>query len=281
MLVEEAAPQQPQDVGARPHDQVTAGDLAVVAGRQEQVLAALAPVRPGQADVDDPPLPGIVDHAQHARRAFENKRAVVQVHQHGAVRSVVVAGEDHAARVDQVFPDRHGRVGRTQRQHCLTHRCHFDRGQGQQVRLYRPLEIQVVEHRPGRLVVRDSVEEPQRAQPGADFVRHLDTRRNRGAVRMRGHGVLLCRQPLPGSAAHATACATHSVWTVTAPRSAGSTRTRDGAPARHRQFGRFDSLAAVVVAVYFSSGRREPWGETNSTGTSSTTFSANEKLPSS
>ena len=65
----ERADDEPVRVGRRLRDEVAVGDLAVVAGRQEQVLAALALVGPGDAHVGDVALPDVVDEAQRVRRA--------------------------------------------------------------------------------------------------------------------------------------------------------------------------------------------------------------------
>ena len=71
----ERADDEPVRVGRRPGDEVAVGDVAVVTGRQDQVLAALPLVRAGEADVGDVALPDVVDEAQGVRGRLDHQSA--------------------------------------------------------------------------------------------------------------------------------------------------------------------------------------------------------------
>ena len=71
----EGADHEPVRVGRRLGDEVAVGDLAVVAGRQEQVLAALALVGAGEAHVGDVALPQVVDEATTSSAAPRSRSA--------------------------------------------------------------------------------------------------------------------------------------------------------------------------------------------------------------
>jgi hypothetical protein len=64
------------------------------------------------------------------------------------------------------------------KKHLSQHR-HVDRRNARQIRHRRPLEVQVVERRLERSVVREAVGEPQRAPPGPNLVRYRYTGWNR------------------------------------------------------------------------------------------------------
>ena len=89
----------PVRVRRRPEHEVALGHLPVMVGRQEQVLAALAPVGAGVAEIRDIPLPQIVDEAQRVRRRLDHGRSVrLEVQERRAVRRLGVGGQDHRSR---------------------------------------------------------------------------------------------------------------------------------------------------------------------------------------
>ena len=69
-------------IGGGSSREVAHGDLAFVAGRQDEVLASFAGVRSGKAHVHDVPLVQVVDDA--------HKRAWGQFNDHRAVRQIDV-----------------------------------------------------------------------------------------------------------------------------------------------------------------------------------------------
>jgi hypothetical protein len=69
-----------------------------MAGRDEQVLAALALVRPGDAHVRDVPLPQVIDEGQRVRRGLHDRRAIcLQIQEGGAVGRLGI-GRQHDGR---------------------------------------------------------------------------------------------------------------------------------------------------------------------------------------
>ena len=109
---EKGAEEEPVAIGARAHDDVAGRHLAFVAGRQDQVLAAFALVRAGDADVGHPAVPEVIDAAQHLGRNFDDERALLGVDPDEVVDRVVVGGELDGAGIDEVFPDDIGLVVR-------------------------------------------------------------------------------------------------------------------------------------------------------------------------
>ena len=71
-----AAHEEPVDEGGRLDHEVALGHLAGVARRQHEILAALALVGAGYAEVTDIAHPGVVEHAEHARRHFDHGRPI-------------------------------------------------------------------------------------------------------------------------------------------------------------------------------------------------------------
>ncbi len=90
-----------------PQDKVTfLGNLAGVAGRQEQVLAALALVGAGQAEVGDRALPEVIDQTDtRPGRDLEDDRPLAEIDVHHAVDRGVVGGEPDALGVGEVVRD--------------------------------------------------------------------------------------------------------------------------------------------------------------------------------
>ena len=80
VLVDERAAEQEHVVGARVADvEAALGQRPVVARGDQQVGAALAAVRAGQAEVGDPAEPHVVDEAQGVGRGLQHQRALGQV----------------------------------------------------------------------------------------------------------------------------------------------------------------------------------------------------------
>ena len=129
---QEAAPGDPVAERRRAHDDVALRHLALVAGRQQQVLPALALVRPGDADIDDPAVPHVVYGAEHLRRHLDDQRAVAEIEPRPAVDGVVIGGEEDRPRVHQLLEDRHGGVCRSQLADGVAIRRLAHRGQRQE-----------------------------------------------------------------------------------------------------------------------------------------------------
>ena len=90
-VLQERAKKHPVSEGLRARDKVAFGNVALVAGRQQQILSGLAFVRPGDTDVSNPALPTIIEHPQHARRHFNDQRTILGVQRKKDVGGVVVA----------------------------------------------------------------------------------------------------------------------------------------------------------------------------------------------
>jgi hypothetical protein len=90
----EAAHHHPVPVGARPKDEVTLGHVAVVSRRQEEVLAALAAVEAGIAEVRHVTHEAVVDDAQDLRRHLDDGGArLLQVDAGARVHALGVVGQ--------------------------------------------------------------------------------------------------------------------------------------------------------------------------------------------
>jgi len=77
------ADHQPVGEGGAPVGEVAAGLVAVIAGRQDEVLAARALVRASQAEVGDVAEPEVVEDAERVRRVLDDRRPVrFQVQEH-------------------------------------------------------------------------------------------------------------------------------------------------------------------------------------------------------
>ena len=91
-------------------EEAALGQRAVIAGRHDQVLAALAAVGAWEADVDDPAEPHVVDGAEPLRRLLDHHRAIGQVHGGEVVDRVGIGGQEQRLRVHQLGEDDDGVV---------------------------------------------------------------------------------------------------------------------------------------------------------------------------
>ena len=99
-----AAHEEPVDVGGRLEHEVAVGHVAGVTRRQNEILAALAPVRAGDAEVTDIAHPCIVQHAEHAGWHFHHGRPVgLQVEMTDGVHRGGVSGQVQRVRVEQLL----------------------------------------------------------------------------------------------------------------------------------------------------------------------------------
>ena len=90
----EAAHHDPVAVGARPEDEVALGHVAVVSRRQEKVLAALAAVEAGIAQVRHVAHEAVVDDAQDLRRRLDDCRPrLLEVDAGARVHALGVVGQ--------------------------------------------------------------------------------------------------------------------------------------------------------------------------------------------
>lgn len=78
---------------------VTGGDFALVAGREQQMLAAFACVGAGKPHIHDPTLVMIVGQRdKRSRRQLDDQRPILQVKYSRAIRRVGVGREDDVPR---------------------------------------------------------------------------------------------------------------------------------------------------------------------------------------
>jgi len=92
-------------VRPRPGDVVAVGHLTLPVRRPQQVGAAAAGVRSGQAPVHQPPLVQIESYAQQRPGChLDDDRPVVQVEDHRSVRSVGVQGQAGLVRALSMAP---------------------------------------------------------------------------------------------------------------------------------------------------------------------------------
>ena len=113
-VLHERAAQHQDPVGARvPDEEAALGERAVVAGGNEEELAAGAAVGAGETEVDDPLEPHVVERAQRHRRRLDDHRAVVQVDDHEVVDGVGVRGQEPRRRVHQLREDQDACCPRT------------------------------------------------------------------------------------------------------------------------------------------------------------------------
>ena len=82
------------------------GNLALVAGRHEKILSALALIGTGQADVGDRALPEVIDQADdRPGRNLDDDRPLAKIDVHHAVDRGVVGREPDALGVGEVVGD--------------------------------------------------------------------------------------------------------------------------------------------------------------------------------
>ena len=178
VVVLDEGPAQHQDpVGARVADVEAAfGQRSVVAGRDEQELAAGTAVGSGHAEVDDPLEPHVVERAQRHRRGLDDHRAVRQVDEGEVVDGVGVGGQEPGRRVHQLREDQHGVVLDADAQEPLAHRLGRRSRERGQERVDAVHVVEVVVQRLDRLPRRRPVGELQLAEPAL----HPIGRRQRG-----------------------------------------------------------------------------------------------------
>ena len=92
------------------HGGITFRHLALVAGRQEQILAALPLVRTGIAEVAHILEPVVIDDAEDVRWCFEHQRTVADIQPRHMVNALGIGGQEERLRVHQVFHDEQGLV---------------------------------------------------------------------------------------------------------------------------------------------------------------------------
>jgi hypothetical protein len=171
---QKGAEEEPVAVGARAHDDVTGRHLTLVAGWQDEVLAAFAAVLAGDAHIGHPAVPEVIDATQHLRRDFEDQRAFLGVEPDEVVDRVVVGGELDGAGIDQVFPDHVGLVVRPELADRVAHAGLVHDRDRHQISLQGARAIEVVVdllHRVGRRI---AVVQVQRADGTFNLVRHGD-----------------------------------------------------------------------------------------------------------
>ena len=83
------------------HEVPLGGQVALVAGRDEQIVAALAAIRPGETDVGYPAEIAVVDRPEHARRHLQHHRSLAEVHARETVYGRRVRSEKERASVHQ------------------------------------------------------------------------------------------------------------------------------------------------------------------------------------
>ena len=85
-------------------------DVALVAGRKDEIFAARTTVRAGDADIGNPFVPHVVDQPEHLGRNLEHQRSLARIEPYEVVDGVVVGGQFHGLGIDEVLPDHVGLV---------------------------------------------------------------------------------------------------------------------------------------------------------------------------
>ena len=171
----EGAHQQPVAVGARRYDVIAGRDFALVARRQEQVLAALAAVGTGEADVGDPEEAGVVDRPEDAGRDLHDRRPVLDVDLGDAVDGRGVGRQQEGPRIEELLGDAHAEGAHPGLLHALEEGVDRGRRAAGQEGLDSPREVELVVDLAHRLVRGHPIEELQPPEPGGlDHVWGLD-----------------------------------------------------------------------------------------------------------
>jgi len=175
---QEAAPEKDIAERGRTEDEVTLGQVALEAGRQQQEFPALAPVRAGVAHVADVIEPVVVNDAEDVRRRLDDQRAVLQVQPHHAIDGLGVRRQEQRLRIHQRLHDEDGPIVGAQAAYAFAKRIDRRAGHGIEEGLHAAREVEVVIDLLHGGIVRKAVEEPERAQAGLDGIRRGDLRRN-------------------------------------------------------------------------------------------------------
>jgi hypothetical protein len=164
---EESAQDQPVHVAGRLGGEVALGDRTLVIGREDQVLATLAPVGACGSGVDHEAEVGVVDRPRAGLGwDLDHRRAVLlEVEKDAAVYGVGVAGEEQGFAVHQLIEDQH-LVRRPGAEGLLT----APESPAQ--------KVEVVVEQLGGLLGGDPVEELEGADGSLDLVRGRDRIQN-------------------------------------------------------------------------------------------------------
>ena len=141
---DEGAKDEPIAVGVRPQDEIPRRHLALVAGRQDEILAAFAMVFSGDTDIADPAIPEVVHQSEHFRGRFDDQRALLGVDPHEVVDRVVVGREFDGARINEIFPDDIRLVDGAELCDRIAHACLVHDRDGHEVGLQGARAIEVV-----------------------------------------------------------------------------------------------------------------------------------------
>jgi hypothetical protein len=170
---------------------VALGHLAIVAGRQDQELPALSPVRTGVAQVGHVTEPEVVEDAEGVRRALHHHRPVLQIEPGHSVDTLGVGCQEQCSRIHQALEDTDRAVDTSHLAQALTHRVERGDGQAVKKRTHAALEIEIVVNRVDGFRARIAVKEREGPQAGLDAVWCQDGLR-RGLVLDRRHFRGLC-----------------------------------------------------------------------------------------
>ena len=174
------ADHQPAGVRRRAGDEVPVGDVAVVVGRQDQVLAALPLVGAGEADVGHVALPDVVDEAQRVRGRLDHRRPVaLEVEVVRAVRGLGVRGQhDVGRRRQRIGVGEDVRRGLPDAAKAVAHRDHRRARHAVQEHLDAAHQVQRVIAALHRVGQRQPVEELQRPERRLQPLGHPDRRQH-------------------------------------------------------------------------------------------------------
>ncbi|MNF67592.1 hypothetical protein D3C84_494100 [compost metagenome] len=123
---------------------VTLRHFPLIVRRKQQVLAALALVRPGVTEVSDVAVPEVIDEAECIRWTFDHDRPVLQIDPSRCVDTFAIARQEQRSGVHQCLGDEQRSVVWTERTDGSAH-CHLRGGRNRRdERLYAALEVEVV-----------------------------------------------------------------------------------------------------------------------------------------